>query len=84
MPGFHPKRKTITPAEIPEGLTPINFNYMTIQSHESEEPVFVMSFEQLIFLLDQITDSLHEEEQSAMYHLTQIKHILRKYLRDGH
>jgi hypothetical protein len=86
MPGFHPKKRNEEePEQMPGEVMPINFSYMTLQSHHESKPTFAMSFEQIISLLDQITDSLDEEEEaSAMFHLSQIKRILRTYLRNGH
>lgn len=86
MPGFHPKKRNeVEPEQMSGEAMPINFNYMTLQSHHESKPIFVISFEQIISLLDQITDSLDDEEEaSAIFHLSQIKRIFRTYLRDGH
>lgn len=81
MPGFFPKKKN--EPEPDDDHTQINFNYMTMQSHGSKI-IHAMTFQQIIHLLDQVTDKLDEEEdQSTVFHLSQIKNILRGYLRDN-
>jgi hypothetical protein len=79
MPSFHPKRKKIAEPETSPDSTAIDFSYIKFYSRQGGE-IYAMTFQQMIQFFDNISDQLEEGEESAMFHLNQMKRILRKYL----
>ena len=88
MPGFRPKPRQVK-NEAPDeeqqenNQTSLPFGYMTMRSPQMGRVVYAMTFEQIIEFIDDITDTLTPGEESAMFHLNQIRRILRRYIKHG-
>lgn len=86
MPGFRPKRKQSEEhqqnPEPQENRPQLDFSYLKMRAPNGVS-IYAMTFEQIIEFVDEITDTLGPGEESAMFHLNQIRRILRRYIKYG-
>ncbi len=85
MPGLRPTPPEPEPNDNGSNNkgAPVDFSYMTLKSSTTGQVLFAMTFQQIIEFLDEVTDTLSEGEESAMFHLNQIKRVLRRYIKHG-
>lgn len=83
MPGFRPSRKDDNDTQPEQGRrTELDFSYIKMRSSDGQV-FYAMTFQQIIEFLDEISGQLGAGEESAMHHLTQIKRILRTFIKHG-
>lgn len=79
MPGLRPTPPP--PPEPEDDLTQVEFSYILLQSQTGDK-IFAMTFHQIIEFLDNIENTLDEDEEIVADHFDLIKRVLRRYIRD--